>query len=484
MSKKAFIKSTFHDVEEQLGRGYDVARQELNRLTTDRLCVGITGLSRSGKSTFITSLINQLKQHEFASLGAFSAAVSGRLMAVKIHPLEDTGLTDFPYGQALSDLSATPPRWPQSTTDISGCLLELKLKNRKGVFSVFKGESRSLFIELRDYPGEWLLDLPLMDMNYAQWCAQCATQFKDEPRRGLLGDLFDELQAIDLLSDFDAEYCQRLRLRYVSFLKACKNGSASLSLIQPGRFLMPGTFEGSELLDFIPMLACGSYSQDQLKAASDNSYFKVLESRFKAYVKQVVVPFYKQFFRPINRQIVLVDVINALNGGPAYINDMRQALANLSDSFSYGRHSALANLFQPEVEQVMFVATKVDQVVSKDHEAVRQLTASLVRQAYQNAAYEGVDPVIEAVASVRSSREIIDKGDAGISGFDLDGRPVGYIHPDIPEKVPSDAEYAAFVDWKIPLLNPPQGIHPESHEAIPHIRLDSILERLVGDCCK
>ena len=40
-----------------------------------------------------------------------------------------------------------------------------------------------------------------------------------------------------------------------------------------------------------------------------------LKKRYKAYVKEVVKPFYEQHFRHFDRQIVLVDVLSALNEG-------------------------------------------------------------------------------------------------------------------------------------------------------------------------
>ncbi|MEI8642540.1 YcjX family protein [Pseudoalteromonas sp. Hal099] len=40
-----------------------------------------------------------------------------------------------------------------------------------------------------------------------------------------------------------------------------------------------------------------------------------LIKRFNAYVKEVVKPFYNEHFKHFDRQIVLVDVLSALNEG-------------------------------------------------------------------------------------------------------------------------------------------------------------------------
>jgi len=97
--------------------------ERFNKLRDKRLCLGITGLSQSGKSTFITSLINQLAQHETASLPGFSPVLSERLLGVTIHPLEDDSLAEFPYDVSYQGLASAEPTWPASTDDTSGCPL-------------------------------------------------------------------------------------------------------------------------------------------------------------------------------------------------------------------------------------------------------------------------------------------------------------------------------------------------------------------------
>jgi len=40
------------------------------------------------------------------------------------------------------------------------------------------------------------------------------------------------------------------------------------------------------------------------------------------------------------------------------------------------------------------------------------------------------------------------------------------------------------MEWKIPELNPPQGLSSKNHDPIPHIRMDTILNTLIGDKCQ
>lgn len=456
----------------------------IDKLRDQRFCIGITGLSQSGKSTFITSLINQLLQHKTASLPGFSPVLNERLLNVKIHPLQDKELPLFPYDDAYKGLTNPEPQWPASTQDLSGCLLELRLAQTVSKLNPFGREQFSLFLELRDYPGEWLLDLPLREMSFSRWCAQCSAQYTLLPRSELLGDLLVELQQLDPLKDVDEEHLKQLNLRFIKFLNDCKYNGKSLSLIQPGRFLIPGEIDDPSLLCFIPLLKCGSYTEGQLESAGENSYFKVCTQRYKRYVSELVEPFYKTFFSRIDRQLVLVDVVNALNAGPEYIDDMRQALTNITDSFAYGSQNRLFQLFNPKIDKVVFAATKIDQVVSEDHEAVRKLLVLLVNQAYKNAQHDGVEPQCEATAAVRSSKEIEHDGAQGITGRGADGAAIGYTHPTIPSRIPEGSEWQPFLDWTIPSLKPPKGLSYQNSDAIPHIRLDTVLNALIGDKCK
>ncbi len=481
MGQEGIQEGVFEAFKKTVDKHSDATFESLHRLRSGHKCIGITGLSRSGKSTFITSLISQLLNHEKAKLGAFSPWISKRIKAVKVHPLGDRSLSEFPYSDAIKSLTAVPPSWPDSTTDISGCLLEIKLQ-KKAPWP-WEADTKSVYLELRDYPGEWLLDLPLMDMSFSEWCSQCAAQFTQEPRASLLGGLLNELQQLDPLAPFNEVKLTALKQQYVEFLKRCKEQTHALSLIQPGRFLIPGKFSDEQALQFVPILSCNARTRAQLEGADANSYFKILEQRYNAYVDRVVSPFYKKFFRPIDRQVVLVDVINALNGGPEYIADMQHALSNICDSFSYGNSSPIIKLFSPNIEKVIFAASKIDQVVAKDHDNVRQLLSSVVRKALEEAAYKGAEHKSEAIAAIRSSDEADLRGSFGLKGVDLEGESIGYIHPIMPDHVPSTDEWQPFVAWKIPMLRPPSGVRCDQDQAIPHIRMDQVLQDLIGDMC-
>src|SRR5690554_4791533 len=246
-------------------RAVGVAKKTYDKALDRHICIGITGLSRSGKTTLITSLINQLCNYESAKLAGFPPIQAERLLGVKLHQLDD--LPMFPYEAGYKKITSASPEWPDSTSEISGCLLELKLKKERS--SLIGSDHYSLFIEIRDYPGEWLLDLPLREMSFVRWCGLCSAQYLSSPRLELLGRLLDEFKQLDPFAPVNEEKLKSLSQQYKQFLSRCKNDEKSLSLIQPGRFLIPGDLPDDDILNFVPLLASIHLDEAQLENARD-----------------------------------------------------------------------------------------------------------------------------------------------------------------------------------------------------------------------
>ncbi|PVZ67717.1 YcjX family protein [Pelagibaculum spongiae] len=495
-SSKTSLSSSWNRWSKSLAEnalvGRRAAKKQLQRISDRRFSIGITGLSRSGKTTFITSLINQLLQGESAKLGGFAPAMDQRLLGAKIHPLDDLPL--FPYQASLANLTEAHPQWPEATRGISGCLLELKLAKKDANFNPLKREYYSCWIEIRDYPGEWLLDLQLLEMSFADWSAWYAELF-NRTERGQ--QLAKKISSLAPLASFDQSELNKLIIEFSEYLLDAK--AQGFSQIFPGRFLTgdwsaatgqsddaSSQLAQADLCNFIPLTGAKSWSLEQLENAEENSWYKVCKKHYQQYVDQLVKPFYSEFFSKIDRQIILVDLIASLNGGPDKLQDTRQALSGISRSFSYGKQGKLARLFSPKIDKVLFVASKIDQLVASDHEAMRQLLAEVVQAAYRQARHQGVTPAIEAISAIRASKETINQGQAAIVGHNAQGQPIGYVHPPIPEQIPANTEqgqlvWQPFIEWKIPLLSPPAALAGQHNACLPHIRLDSLLQVIVGD---
>ena len=117
-------------------------------------------------------------------------------------------------------------------------------------------------------------------------------------------------------------------------------------MLQPGRFLNPGQIADPSLLWFCPMpFAIGAHAREGSMAA-------LMEARFDVYKRTVVQPFFTQLARGVDRQIVLVDVLRALNAGQAAFADQRLAFETILPAFRFGRRNILRLLFGARIDRV------------------------------------------------------------------------------------------------------------------------------------
>ena len=127
--------------------------------------LGVTGLSRAGKTVFITSLVANLIQR--GRMPQLTAAANGRIRTAYLQPQPDDTVARFDYETHLDALTGPAPHWPESTRTISELRLSLRVQPT-GLLSGFSGP-RTVHLDIVDYPGEWLLDLALLDKSYGDW---------------------------------------------------------------------------------------------------------------------------------------------------------------------------------------------------------------------------------------------------------------------------------------------------------------------------
>lgn len=446
----------------------------LDRLSDRRVCLGITGLSGSGKTTLITSLIHQLRHYPEAALAAFPPALQNRLLGVNVYPLP--GLPVFPYLKGNQALSSG--HWPEATRDESGCLLEIKFRARPGLLRKHRKSTERLFLEIRDYPGEWLLDLPLMEMSYLQWCRQYQRVFENQSPLAKNLPFIQNIAQLDPLSPISPDALSRLWQQQQEFLRHCQH--QGLSLIQPGR-LLHASKEGAESqFPFIPLPHLDTLTENQIHRAADHSALHICQKHFHHYLNQWVKPFYRNTFQKVDRQLVLIDVLQGLSRGQEAMDNLHQSLTQILQSFEYGRNSLIRKLIQPRIDRVTFAASKIDQVLPDQHENVRYLTAELVREAQRRATFNDIDVRCEATAAVRSTSYIEHQGNTVLQGVTDDG-PGLLSHPPIPEQIPTKEEWDRLDRWQLRRIMPPSGLQLDYGRRLPHIRIDSILNDLLGD---
>lgn len=210
-------------------------KNELNALVNrgvDRhLRLAVTGLSRSGKTAFITAMVNQLLNiHAGARLPLLSAVREERLLGVKRIPQRDFGIPRFTYDEGLAQLYGDPPAWPTPTRGVSEIRLALRFKSNDSLLRHFKDTS-TLYLEIVDYPGEWLLDLPMLAQDYLSWSRQMTGLLNGQ--RGEWSVKWRMMcEGLDPLAPADENRLADIAAAWTDYLHHCKQ--QGLHFIQPG----------------------------------------------------------------------------------------------------------------------------------------------------------------------------------------------------------------------------------------------------------
>lgn len=438
--------------------------------------LGVTGLARSGKTVFITSLVaNMLDRGRMPGL---LAAREGRIEAAFLQPQPNDTLPRFEYEAHLAALTGPRPHWPESTRAISELRLSLKVRPT-GLLSGLQGP-RTVHLDIVDYPGEWLLDLGLLDQTFEDWSAQTLTRIA---KRHSAQDFMALAQQVDPALPHDEPLAQDLAKRFAAYLQAARG--EGFSDCTPGRFLLPGDLAGSPVLTFAPIPVEG--------ASKRGSLHKEMARRFEAYKDRVVRPFFRDHFSRIDRQVVLVDALGAIHKGPQALQDLRHAMGETLAAFRPGRNSFLGALLGGKrVEKVLFAATKADHLHHTQHAKLSAIMEALTREARDRAQYAGAGTQAMALASMRATTEaqmqhegtsldvvrgtLLETGkEAALYPGDLPEDPAHLLNP-----ARQGAEKWLDQDYQVMRFAPaPLILRPG--DGPPHIRLDRAAEFLFGD---
>ncbi len=456
--------------------------------------LGITGLSRSGKTIFITALVHGLIRG--GRFPVFEALSEGRIARVRLAPQPDDAVPRFDYESHLHALVAQRV-WPDSTRRVSELRLIIDYQSRSGA-------QRRLTLDLVDYPGEWLLDLPLLNQSFEAWSTQSLALSQCGPRMPLAAAWHAHLATLDPAGPADENAAIAAARHFTDYLLACRNERFAMSLLPPGRFLMPGDLAGSPALTFAPLDVTGGAD------LSAGSLAAMMRRRYEAYKDVVVRPFFRDHFARIDRQIVLVDALAGFNAGPEAVRDIEAALTSLLDCFEIGRRTFLTSLLRPRADRILFAATKADHLHNSSHDRLEAILRRMVERAIDRAGDAGASIDVIAIAAVRATREaevrrggetrpciigVPAAGEAaggerfdGIGEFavfpgDLPADPADLFGPaaatfrGLAAVPPEDADFR-FVRFRPPPL---ERSTDDGAPSLPHIRLDRALQFLIGD---
>jgi uncharacterized protein len=478
--------SRLTDLASRAGLAAQSLWEASGQLVQPSLRLGVTGLARSGKTVFTTALVHHLTKGTV--LPAFRASAEGRIRRAQLAHQPDDDVPRFPFEEHAEAL-LRERRWPQSTSRISELRVDIDFERKAG----WRPGPATLALDIVDYPGEWLLDLALLDASYEDWSRLTIEGSRRSDRRALAAPWHEALTGFDPSGRADEVAAARASEAFTRYLAALRAGPEAVATTPPGRFLMPGDLAGSPALTFAPLdLRPG-------EAIAPGSFAALMQRRFEAYKTYVVKPFFREHFQRIDRQIVLVDVLAAIDAGPVALAELEEALDRVLMAFRTGRNTILSRLFSPRADRVLFAATKADHIHHSDHDRLDALLRLLVNRAVRRTEAAGARVGTVALASVRATREttvregretlkaVAGTPEAGERVGDevFDGETEAAVFPgELPERPEAVFEGAVPPgSFRFPRFRPPKlSVDAAGRPSrLPQIRLDRALEFLLGD---
>lgn len=450
------------DPRVELGAAASWLRRSLLGAPTETVRLAVTGLSRAGKSVFVTALAANLLAavRDPRRLAAAPAVAEGRLLSVQEAGLSVTDAPLFPLQAALAALGGEA-RWPKPTRRLAKLALDLAvLSPLRGHFGRLAGPlRRAIRLEIVDYPGEWLLDLPLLPLSFEEWSARELARARAEPRALFAEAWLALLAGLDVQAPAEEGGLRRLAEAYAAYLRRCRD-EAALADLAPGRFLNPDAWEGMAFLLFCPLALPPGASP---KAGS---IWERMRAHWDEYRRRTRAEFLAPHLARFDAQIVLVDLFRALASGAASFADTQAALAAIAAALR--PEPGLFALFGLErvPPRPVFCATKADYVPASQRGQLAALLRHLV----------GGNGEAIALAAVACTRDITLTDERGrvqdaVEGVVEGGRREAFwFAGGVPAESPGEAWFDRRYD--VPRFLPPT---PGPDGGLRHVNLDRAL---------
>jgi predicted YcjX-like family ATPase len=398
------------------------------------------------------------------TLPAVAARLGGRKLGVRLAPVGAGPIPRFDEPAHLRALAADPAQWPARTGAVSLLALELTVP-RTGLAASLP--ARTLRLELLDYPGEWLLDLPLLATDFPTWSDATLQRLESRPAARSFLQFSAGLAANAPRDEALAAAGHRLYREALHRLR----DEEGLAYLQPGRFLMPAPGADPPWTAFFPSRGRGGL-------------VGLLTERYDAYRDAVRQDLVSPLFGNLDRLVVLADLLTALHTGRESFADAQSALSAAAGALRW-RFSwtevigALLMLRRPPpvIRRVAYAATKVDHVASRQRGNLRTLMAALTPA--------GGDVATRhfALASIRCTEDATMRLDgrsvSAVRGR-IAGQGVGLSYPgEVPDSPPDDAFWGGeFFD--LPQFEPTR-LPGGGRAGVPQIELDALIAFLLDD---
>ena len=164
-----------------------------------------------------------------------------------------------------------------------------------------------------------------------------------------------------------------------------------MSLLPPGRFLLPGNTRHRRRCRS-RRRCCRCRHPREGRVFHDGS---VASRRTRTWCDRFTASFFAA--RPPDRA---GRCLPALDSGPEAFRDIEAALAGIIESFSYGRGSHSQRLFRPRIDRILFVASKADHLHHLSHDRLEAVLRRAVSQAVARAEATGAEIDVVALAAV------------------------------------------------------------------------------------
>lgn len=369
--------------------------------------------------------------------------------------------------------------------------------SRSGAF----GLHQRLHIDIVDYPGEWLIDLGLLDQTFAQWSADALFTAESEGLQPYAREFLAFEKDVNGADPLDEQVAIHGAKIYTDYITRARAADPSRAALGPGRFLLPGDLKGSPQLTFFPLRPAAGNGNAQTSTASAQSVAGLLSHRFQKYKQNVVRPFFEKHFNRIDRQIVLVDALSALNGGAEALGNLEQGLDSVLKAFRPGANSWLSFLLARRIDRIVFAATKADHIHHTSHDRLEAILAKAVSRAAERASTAGAGIRCVALAALRATEDVdtregehtyrcirgVPEPGEEVGGMRFDGKRPAVVFPgDLPID-PLDAfdiGKATPEDYRFVRFRPPVLKSEKNEAAIrdwPHIGLQQTFAYLFED---
>jgi predicted YcjX-like family ATPase len=430
--------------------------------------VGLTGLARAGKTAFLTSVAANL-----LAIGAgrpvlprLAQALAGRTVRVALAPSGAGDVPRFDYAAHLAALAADPPRWPARTDAVALLALDLAI-GRAGLASALPPQQVRL--EVLDYPGEWLLDLPLLREDYPAWSEATLRRLEGRAEAAEFLAFAGSLPAAAPESDQLAATGHRLYRAALARLR----DDAGLSFLQPGRFLMPAPGPEPPWMQFFPARAAGGLGA-------------LLARRYGSYVGAVRDGLVSPLFGRVDRLVVLADLLSALHAGPEAFADARAALGAAAAALArrQGWAEWLATLAtlrlpSPGVGRVAFAATKSDHVGSRQRRNLMSLMRALTREGARGGQPTGWFAIASVACTEDATWTLEGRAVSAVRGR-VEGQGLALSYPGEVPPDPPGPEFWAHRFYSLPQFQPRQ-MPDGGRGGVPQLGLDDLLTFLLRD---